>query len=185
MNCWKDLAFFLCWYGRNLWKFYLFEIVYLHCLSIGKQNCLHLSFFFLLLSSRYYCHFKSNTHRRKNRYLSSSYSLLRTFFSSFTNSRRFLSKYPLFSSLCLIKLCVNCVRFHRTFLSLSLCSDAVWKRQMASLLYTCVYSALSLSPPSSSSPSFKYFGLRIRRKYNPSLTTVIKFRSARTHAHTP
>jgi hypothetical protein len=57
---------------------------------------------------------------------------------------------------------------------------------MASLLYTCVYSTLSLSPPSSSSSSsFKYFGLRIRRKYNPSLTTVIKFRSARTHAHTP
>jgi len=37
--------FFFIIHGRNLWKFYLFEIVYLHCLSIRKKK-LPSSFFF-------------------------------------------------------------------------------------------------------------------------------------------
>jgi hypothetical protein len=111
-------------FERFNFKLYLFEIVYLHCLPIEKKTTF---IFFFIFFCAVLLSLQSNTHRKKKRYLSSFDSFLLGFFFFFTNSRRFLSKYPLFSSLCLIKLCVNCVRFHRTslHLSLSLYSDAV------------------------------------------------------------
>ncbi len=108
-------------YGRNFWKFDLFEIVYLHCLSIRrkKKKTTFIFFFFFLLGIIVT---SNRIHIMKKKPISLFLLFFLTrcvfFLSSFTNSRRFLTKYPLFfSSLCLIKLCVNCVRFHRTFLS--------------------------------------------------------------------
>ena len=88
-----------------------------------------LGHFFVSLT-QYCCHYNRIEQTQRT-----TISLLyASIFSSvlLTNSTGFLSKYPLFSSfssssLCLIKLCVNCVRFHQTSLSVSACrcSDAV------------------------------------------------------------
>lgn len=112
----------------------LFEIVYLHCLSIEKEEeeeekIAFIVFFCLLgiivTSNRIYTARDEEREKKKSISFPLSSSNVRSllfFFSLrrfFYQLRKIFVEISTFSlSLCLIKLCVNCVRFHPTSLSL-------------------------------------------------------------------
>ena len=96
----------------------------------------------------------------KERYLSLSFSI---FFLLYQFNKIFVDISTFFSSLCLIKLCVNCVRFHR--MSLSLCILMLFEKgrwRLSCMRMRVFTPSLSLPLSPSLSSSFKYFGLRIR-----------------------
>ena len=146
MNCLKDLIsnflLSLDMVKINICREVLFVWNRLYPLfAYRKKNA---AFIFFFLFARYYCHF-NRIHRereKKKRYLPSSCSLLLGVFLLYQLKKIFvdISTFFIARSLFDKALCKLCA--FSSNVSLSLCySDAVWKRQMASLLYahTCVY----------------------------------------------
>ena len=136
-------------------KFAQIFLPFVSCLSIEM-----LRFSFSL--RRYYCH--SNRIHIGETDISPPPPSLRCSRSDFFLPLSPCADISTFSPLCLIKLCVNCVRFHRMSLVLMLFE------KKADGVSPCVFTPAFF--PLASSSSFKYFESR-RRKSNPQM--VIKF----------
>ena len=102
------------------------------------------SFVFLCHSDSIWLSLQSNTHWKRAIYLSLvllfSLSLSFAVFAVFSSSpiqRDFTRNIHFFYSLCLIKLCVNCVRFRRTSLSLAMLFEK--GRWRLSCVYTYIF----------------------------------------------